>query len=67
MGVSPWNQLLLARVLSWLHHPLADTPLPRDLGLQTPAAIPPLQTALAHRLVKVRSPAPSPAGPREAG
>lgn len=32
LELSPWKQLLLARVLSWLHHPLADTHFPETLG-----------------------------------
>lgn len=65
LELSPWKQLLLARVLSWLHHPLADTHFPETLGSRPQPRSTPADT-LVHRLVKVGSPAPSPPGPTDA-
>lgn len=65
LELSPWKQLLLARVLSWLHHPLADTHFPETLGSRPQPRSAPADT-LVHRLVKVGSPAPSPPGPTDA-
>lgn len=65
MELSPWKQLLLARVLSWLHHPVADTHFPETLGSRPQPRSAPADSS-CPQACEGGEPSPQPPGPTDA-